>query len=138
MPGKIVGGGGQKLKPKNVCFDVTSGLDGNSPDQLPVVFTTGYKVTYASGAAAAPIIKPHPQYGVEPRTWSQWWNGDSRPPAYLQPGIAVTYKSNSAMFIKLKTAPNGDGSIPHFISPQFKPDGKTYRQLTPKGVLPSN
>jgi len=34
------------------------------------------------------------------------------------------------------TAPDGTTSIPNFISPDYKPDGKTYRQLTPDGPLP--
>jgi len=50
----------------------------------------------------------------------------------------VIYKSNNSRFIKLDTTANHDGSIPNFISPDFKPDGKTYRQLTPDGPLPEN
>jgi len=75
LPGKTKPISGQKLKPENICWDVTSGLNQSSPDELPVVFMTGYKVTYAPGGSAVPIIKPYPQFGREPRTWSQWWGG---------------------------------------------------------------
>jgi hypothetical protein len=30
---------------------------------------------------------------------------------------------------------NPDNTIPNVVPPDFKPDGKTYRQLTPDGVL---
>jgi len=123
LPGKIKGVG-PKLKPENVCFDVTSGLEGNSPSELPVVFMTGYRVDYVPGGSAVAMIKPFPK------------NGEPQPPPILDSGIAITYKSNSAKFITLAKAPNGDVSIPNFISPDFKPDGKTYRQLTPEGPLP--
>jgi hypothetical protein len=113
---------GHKLKPENVGFDVTSGLEGTSPNQLPVVYMTGFKVSYTPGGAAVPI----------PRTYSLFGNI----PAPLDSGIAVTYKSNSAMFKDLSQAPNGSASIPNFVSPDFKPDGKTYRQLTPQGQIP--
>jgi hypothetical protein len=139
LPGKIKPVAGQKLKPENVCFDVTSGGDFNafnSSDYLPVVFMTGYKVSYAPGGSAVPLIKPYPQFGVEPRTWSQWWHGAPEPPSHGGPGIAVIYKSNNAMFKVPNPTANPDGSISNFISPDFNPDGKTYRQLTPDGPLP--
>jgi hypothetical protein len=45
----------------------------------------------------------------------------------------VTYKSNSACFVSIgidqRPAP------PFLIAPTFQPDGHTYRQLTPDGVL---
>ena len=47
-----------KLAPENVCFDVTGGLDSNSPDSLPVVYLTGYKVVYKVGSPAVPLVKP--------------------------------------------------------------------------------
>jgi len=107
-----------RLKPENVCFDVTSPVDSSSPDGLPIVFSTGYKVNYVPGGAAVPLVKPEYQ------------------------GIAVCYKSNSASFLLLPfqpaTAENPDGSIPNFVPADFDPQGKTYRQLTPDGVLPNN
>ena len=53
---------GQKLKPENVCWDVTSGVDSSAPDGLPIVFTTGFKVTYIPGGTAVPIIYPYPPF----------------------------------------------------------------------------
>ena len=134
LPGKIKAVAGQKLKPENVCYDVTSGVDANSPDELPLVFMTGYKVNYVPGGAAVPLVKPYPPFWT--RTWQGWWRGEPEPDPNLRPGIAVTYKSNNAVFMKLVTSANSDGSIPNFVSTKFKPDGKTYRQLTPDGPLP--
>ena len=114
---------------------MTSGLTLRSPTELPVVFLTGYKITYAPGSPAVPIIKRYPQFGGTYRTWSEWWNNDW-PMGNVGPGLAVYYMNNSAMWKNLEPTPNDDGSIPNFISPDFRPDGKTYRQLTPDGVLP--
>ncbi|MCE0498282.1 MAG: hypothetical protein LV481_10095 [Methylacidiphilales bacterium] len=103
-----------RLKPENVCWDVTSTPDGSTSDELPLVFLTGYKVNYVPGGAAVPLMKPEYQ------------------------GIAVCYKSNNASFVVApsSTAVNPDGSIPNFVPADFNPQGKTYRQLTPDGVLP--
>jgi hypothetical protein len=115
LPGKTEPIEGQSLKPENVCFDVTSGVDASAPDGLPIVFITGYKVTYAPGGAAIPLVKTPQDVEV----------GTS--------GIAVCYKDNSAMFRLLETAANSAGTIPNFVSPMFDAQGKTYRQLTPDG-----
>jgi hypothetical protein len=48
-------------------------------------------------------------------------------------GIAVFYKSDDAVY--LVPWQDADGTIRNFVSPQFKPDGHAYRQLTPDGVL---
>jgi hypothetical protein len=95
-----------KLKPENVCWDVTDGVQTDDPDSLPVVFTTGYKIDYVSGGKAHPLVKPE------------------------LPGIAVGYKPWSASFYY----PTADGI--HVIDPTFDPKGKVYRQLTPDGPLP--
>jgi len=126
---------GQKLKPENVCFDVTSGLLLDSSAGLPVVFLTGFRVTYAPGASAIPTTTRYPQFGGDYRTWAEWSNNDW-PMGDVGPGIAVFYMGNNAMWKNLGTATNGEGSILSFISPDFKPDGRTYRQLTPDGALP--
>jgi hypothetical protein len=141
---------GQKLKPENVCWDVTAGVDLKSPDGVPLVFMTGYKVIYGPGTPATPIIKPYPQFGGT-RTWEDWWNNET-PWGAVMPGIAVYYKANNAMFLKsgafVASRNNGGtemgfdanaaskGIIPNFIPPDFKPDGMPYRQLTPDGPLP--
>jgi len=112
LPGKTPPKAGQKLKPENVCFDVTSGADSDASDGLPLVFVTGYKVTYAPGGAAVPLIKPYPS------------------------AMIVFYKNNSAKVLLPATTENSEGSIPNFIPANFDPKGKTYHQLTPDGVLP--
>ena len=40
-----------KLKPENVCWDVTSGLNAGDSDETPLVFITGYRLDYRPGAA---------------------------------------------------------------------------------------
>jgi len=112
LPGKIKPVAGQKLKPENVCFDVTSGVDSDAPEGLPLVFITGYKVTYAPGAAAVPLAKPYP------------------------PAIIVFYLGNSTKILLPALGANPDGSIPNFVPLTFDAKGKTYRQLTPDGPLP--
>jgi len=106
------------LKPENVCWDVTYGVDSSSPDSVPVVFLTGYKVTFQPNAAALPIAQSLT------RSWSEWWNGISSDQIK---GIAVATKGNYARWINA----DEDGSIPNFIPADFDPKGKTYRQLTP-------
>jgi hypothetical protein len=112
LPGKVKPVAGQKLKPENVCFDVTCCVDADAPDGLPLIFATGYKVTYTPGAAAVPLAKSSP------------------------PAMIVFYKSNSAQVLFPTSAANPDGAIPNFIPASFDPKGKTYRQLTPDGPLP--
>lgn len=121
MPGKVKAAPGTKiLKPENVCWDITCCMDEHSPDSLPIVFLTGYKITYRAGASATPL--PHP-----PRSWSDWWQGKDYPKF-----IAVNYKNNDSQ--KINLAPNG--TVPNFIPADFNPMGKTYHQLTPDGELP--
>jgi hypothetical protein len=112
LPGKNKGAAGQKLKPENVCFDVTGGVGRSAPADLPLVFLTGYRVTYAADGSAMPLGKP--VYRV----------------------IAGSYTSTSADFMKLGTQSDPDGVVHHFIGPGFVGDGKAYRQLTPEGPLP--
>ncbi len=123
---------GQKLKPKNVCFDVTSGVTSDSPDGLPVVFLTGYEVTYAPGASAILINE---LYDPD-RSWFDWLIGRVPTNEGKFPGVAVAYKNNTAMFLKIIVATDDKASVPNFVPQDFKPDGKTYLQLTPDGVLP--
>ena len=176
MVGKIKAGVGQRLKPENVCWDVTSPVDSSAPDGLPIVFSTGYKVNYVPGGAAIPFKKP----GLDQRTqlgkllgmpplfsaivgWCPEISASSKngsiefnwlakllgmPLLYSysaiadwNPGgaIAVCYKSNSASFVIVpysSTTVNHHGPIPNFVPADFDAKGKTYRQLTPDGVLP--
>jgi hypothetical protein len=123
MPGKVAPDGNH-LKPENVCWDVTIGVDSSAPDGLPIVFLTGYKVAYQAGEKAI-AVNP---FVPEARTWSRWLEGYGT----IKPFIAVCYKNNSVRAIHA----DKDGSIPNFIPADFDPKGKTYRQLTPDGTLP--
>jgi hypothetical protein len=132
LPGKVKPVPGQKLKPENVSFDVTSGVDSSSPDVLPIVFLTGYRVTYAPGGSAVPLVKIEPQFYAWPRTWSEWWRGNSIQYTRIETGIWMMYKGNNAVHLNQ----DSDGTIRNIIPPDFKPDGRNYRQLTPDGLLP--
>lgn len=112
MPGKRKATS-NRLKPENVCWDVTITVDGSSSDDVPVVFLTGYKVIYAPGAPAVPLFM----------------SSKGR-----LPGMAVGYKSNSVKFIREASSPAG--IIPGFIPSSFAAGGKTYQQLTPDGPMP--
>jgi hypothetical protein len=145
LPGKIPPVPNTKLKPENICWDVTSGVSAGSPAKLPVVYLTGYKVTYAPGASAVALMKPYPLYGVvsgalKTRTWKEWWDGAPEPfqPGSSERGIAVAYKDGYALFMRLdqSSSDTGTGTISNFVPPDFKPDGHVYRQLTPDGVAP--
>ena len=103
MPGKTKATS-NTLTADNVCYDVTSGVTANSPDDLPLVFSTGYDVTYSAGASA-----------TQDRALTAF------------PGIDVAYKSNSASFIQA----GPDRAVRNFIPANFDPGNKTYRQLRP-------
>jgi len=96
-----------KLTAENVCFDVTSGTTVDAPEGLPIVYSTGFTVTYLPGANATP-------------------DANARRP-FHGAGIAVNYFIESIKF--LPAAP--DGSIRAFIPVTFNPGTKTYRQLEP-------
>ena len=101
-----------KLKPENVCFDVTNGVLPDDPDGLPIVFSTGYKIDYIQGGEARHLA-----------------NGDPN-------GIAVCFKSLSAAF--LRAQPEGVPLFPPFggsPTSNFDPKSRTYQQLTPDGPL---
>ena len=108
MPGKTKPTS-NKLKPENVCSDVTDGAQSGDPDNLPVVFTTGYKINYETdfghATLAYPLTKP------------------------ALPGIVVGFMNNSSSFVPA----TADGVL--LINSTFDSKGKTYRQLTPNGPL---
>jgi hypothetical protein len=117
------------LKSENVGWDVTCCIDAESPDNLPMVFLTGYKVTYQAGAKAVPLKGLSKESAS--RSWSDWWhNKEKQWPIYF---TAVCYKGASARALQ---DPEPDGSFPTFIPTDFDPKGKTYRQLTPDGTIP--
>jgi hypothetical protein len=115
MPGKLPPQGKQ-LKPENISWDLTCCADSAAPDTLPLVFLTGYKVTYAAGASAVSL---HPV----PRGWIEEWFGASG----RKTSMAVYYKGNNAASLPV----DDSGLVAHFVSFDFDPKGKTYRQLTP-------
>jgi hypothetical protein len=137
MVGKTKPVSGQKLKAENICFDVTGGIVASSPDELPVVFMTGYKVAYTSGGSAVPLAKSYPRFMIEnaKQGFIDWLMNRPAIRSSAWGGFPVAYKSNSAKFMLLETSGPSAGTIPNVISPNFKPDGKTYRQLTPEGPL---
>jgi hypothetical protein len=120
MPGKVRPTS-FRLKPENVCWDATCCVDKDAPYDLPLIYTTGYKVFYQTGTKVMSPAWP-------PRTWRGWLTPDDYPRGYM----IVFYLSIGGNF--LKTDP--DGTIPHFISDKFDAKGKTYHQLTPDGSLP--
>lgn len=133
FPGKVEPNWGDRLRPENVSWDVTTGLTSNSPDSIPAVFSTGFRVSYGASALATPRTNPCPKLFYAVREVSDWWNGEPDPTPYA--AMVVCDKRGVARFIKLDKNVPPAGAIPNFIGPDFKPDGKTYRQLTPEGEL---
>ena len=130
LPGKVAPLAGQKLKPKNVGFDVTAGADTMAPAGLPLVFMTGYRVTYVPGGAAVRISPPPPSSLLD--ELSDWLLS---PDVSWKHGIPTAYAGQTARFLRHDPVQHPDGTIPDFVPPDFMPDGKTYRQLTPVGPL---
>jgi len=136
LQGKVRGIRGQKLKPENVCFDVTCCVSRDDPENLPIVFTTGCKVTYTPGSAAIPLVKPFPQY-VQPHvTWGQWLGIEAKRTYDFtrEQGMCVYYKNKHATCLPLTSSVNSDVSISDFVPLDFDSKGKSYRQLTPDGT----
>jgi hypothetical protein len=135
LPGKIAAKPGAKLKPENVAYDVTSGIDAHSPDGLPLVFLTGFRMDYHAGAPAVSLVKPFPAYRNPPNAWFSWtWQTfDGLPVAYLNNN--AFFRMSSAGGHPAQFTPDGYGIVPNVMAPDFDPRGKTYRQLTPEGVL---
>jgi len=102
MPGKTKATSNH-LTAENVCYDVTAGVTSDSPDGLPVVFSTGYIVTYIPGTDATR-------------------DPDGKIPF---PGMALAYKDSRALF--WKGIPEG----PRVVPSTFNPGSKTYQQLKP-------
>jgi type II secretory pathway pseudopilin PulG len=125
----------EKLKPENVGFDVTIPIDTSSSNHLPLVFLTGYRVTYQRGASAIPLSN-----AVKNRI----------------PCMAIGYKDGTATYFAMGSlmlpargysTRNGideriwgqgtlsDGTVPNFVPDDFDAKGAVYRQLTPTGEL---
>ena len=97
----------KKLKPENVSFDVTAGVDLNSSDAVPILFLTGFSINYTPGSGAEP-------------------DSDD---AKKRDGIVIYYKSNNAKF----QPKAGDGTVPHVVPQDFDDKDHHYLQLTPSG-----
>jgi hypothetical protein len=114
MDGKTKASFGQKkLKPENVCWDVTGGVSANDEGRLPLIYLTGFRMTFAPGGGFEPR-EPFPPYD------------------YLRKndGLAVSFLNQSAAWLV-----GGAPSMLRILPPDFNAHGKTYRQLTPDGVL---
>jgi hypothetical protein len=133
MPGKVKASAGQKLKPENVCWDLTAPAESREPLALPLLFITGYKVNYVPGGVAVPLNKDAPLYGTEPFRGTILQGPFSEAP--YRKGVAVFYIDSSTTFLTMPLGISSDGSIPNFVPTDFKPDATVYRQLTPDGVL---
>ena len=111
------GGDYSDLTAENIGWDFTAGatnttgITSSAPDLLPIVYTTGEKVTYPtpSDTGVDLILSGKGPFALE--------------------GIAVAYKGGEAKFIK--GVPSGTVvSAPGFISPSFKDTAK-YTQIRP-------
>jgi hypothetical protein len=132
MPGKTKCLVGSRLQPQNVCYDVPSGIQTNSPSELPVVFLTGFRIDYRPGGTAVSLVRPFP--GIHHGS-SSWWQTMIGGPFQPISGLPVAYKSNNAFFRVGEIGADGMGVVRNVILPDFNPNGQTYRQLTPEGPL---
>ena len=137
--GKVAPVAGQKLKPENVSFDFTAGADATDPEDLPLVFSTGYRVAYVPHAAAIPLPQTAPPSGFfMPARWPRsglaaFYKGGYS--VFLQPGTEIIHKGDDAVEVGYNSPVKPDGSLANFVPADLQPDGKTYRQLTPDSVL---
>jgi hypothetical protein len=100
MPGKVRPVG-NRLTADNVCFDVTAGLTSSSPSGVPIVFTTGFSVSYGNTMRVT-------RDGVSPF-----------------PAFIALYTGKSGRYLKLA---QGESAV---IGPLFTLFGSHYRQLKP-------
>jgi hypothetical protein len=138
LPGKVKAQPGAKLKPENVAYDVTSGVNAQSPDDVPLVYLTGFRMDYHAGGNAVSLVKTFPDTVTTFAVW--FFHRGDRDSAF--DGLPIAYMSNSAFVRSTETAghpaqytPDGYGIVPHVAGAEFDPHGQTYRQLTPEGVL---
>jgi hypothetical protein len=116
MPGKRPATTNQ-LQPENVCWDLTEGVDADSPPTLPVVFSTGFAVAFQPGA------RP----GIPPISWWQGWNDHT----FARDFIALCDRAGSG-----KSVYTGGTSEVAFMPQDIDLKNRTYRQLTPTGTIP--
>jgi len=142
LPGKVRSSG-SKLKPENVAYDVTTGVDGHSSDSVPIVFLTGFRLEYRSGGSAISRVKPFPSTAAPLSSWfNPFQHRDREVLPILFDGLPVAYTSNNAWFRQARSkehpvqyTPDGFGIVPDIIPFGLDLQGQTYRQLTPEGPL---
>ncbi len=132
LRGKVPAKPGEKLKPENVTWDLTANMGADKKeDDIPLVFTTGYRIEYKPGGGAVPL-GPLPVYISRDRTWIEWL--ENRPGANAPgPGLAVACTGGISRFLKAYPA---TGIVPNVIPAEANLGDRTYRQLTPDGELP--
>jgi hypothetical protein len=114
------------LRSENVRFDVTIPLNAQSPNGIPIVFLTGCKVTYQPGASAIAATS-NPFRGLSVIYTAKIPTPNWLTFLYNEPQIQLL------RFIPTDPFPERSCYISNFISPDFKPDGIKYVQLTPDG-----
>jgi len=138
LPGKVEGKTGAPLRPENIAYDATSGVDANSPEDVPVVFLTGFRMKYAPGAPVVSLVRPYPSTAYD---WTYLFSSRGECSTTFD-GLPVAYKSNNAFFRSsyvgghpAQYTSDGFGIVPNVIAPDFDAHGQIYVQLTPDDVL---
>ena len=131
MPGKAEPTG-LRLLPQNVCYDVTAGVDAASPDSLPVVFVTGFRLHYQPNGSAVSLTRPFPAYAYSADAWMRWLTGGE---LEAISGLPVAMKDGEARLRPGQVGPDGFGYVTNVLPADFEPHGNAYRQLTPDGKL---
>jgi len=117
MPGKVhADANATRLSPKNVGYDVTVPMTEKTPEFVPSVFATGYRIEYKPGGSAIPLAD------------------HSRPDA-CQDGLPVAYANNNAYY---KHARDPNGVVMNVIPANANLGPGPYIQLTPEGPLAGN
>jgi len=117
---KYTGAAPYDLKSTNIGWDFTAGatnttgITSAAPDQTPVVFSD-------IGASTTIVAQSGGGYQVQalPATTP-----------FQQNGVAVAYKSNSALFIKA-TSVTGGSNVSNFISSSFSDSWANYTVIKP-------
>jgi hypothetical protein len=102
----------KRLTTENISWDFTAPCSTKSPDAIPLIFCTGYRVEYKPDGKAIAL-------------------GSGSGPTVAQEGIAVSYVSGASRY----TREDASGTIPHFIARDTHFGDTIYRQLTPDGTL---
>jgi hypothetical protein len=131
MPGKTQPTG-PRLLPQNVCYDVTGGVDVTSPEGLPVVFVTGFRLHYQADGQAVSLTRPFPAYAYSADAWMKWLTGGE---LEAISGLPVAMKDGEARLRPGQVGPDGFGYVPGVLPSDFDARGNAYRQLTPTGSL---